>query len=387
MRNAVAVRPTRVEIDLDALRHNARLLRRIAGVPLFAVVKADAYGHGANEVGRTLAAASAADGFAVSLVEEGIHLRQAGVVEPILVMGPALAGGYEEIVARKLTAVISDPADLEGLARAGARLGVRPSAHVKIDTGMGRLGVLPGSFQPLLKRLPDVPAVEITGFSTHFACADSDRPDDPRCMTHAQIRAFDASVEAAARAGLSGRTLHLANSSATIKFPESRRDLVRCGLALYGNGEQPAPGEAGDMRLRQVMRLRTDIAQVRSIPAGHSVSYGALWRARRASRLAVLPIGYADGLPRRVTGRAEVLLRGRRFPVVGAVSMDITVVDITDLGDSAAVGEEVVILGGQGGERITAAEFADWVGFSQYEVTCGVSKRVPRVFVDNSSNE
>ena len=370
-----AIRPTRVEIDLDAARANAALLRKVAGTALYAVVKADAYGHGAQAVSRALVEGQDVSGFAVSLVEEGTELRDAGIELPILVMGPALAGGYDEIVARALTPLISDPMDLEGLSAAASRRNRRISVHIKIDTGMGRLGIVPERLAATLARLPSLPGIEVVGLATHFACADTDDPADPGCMTYEQLHRFDEAVAMARAAGLTLRCLHTANSSATLLFPESRRDLVRCGLALYGNGARHAA-----VGLQQNMRLISHIAQIRELPAGATVSYGALWRASRPSRLATVPIGYADGLPRRVTGLAQVLVAGQRCPLVGAISMDISIADVTDLGAAACVGAEVVLLGSQGTGRITTRELAAWSGLTEYEVTCGMSKRVPRVY-------
>jgi alanine racemase len=375
---APAIRPTRVEIDLDALRANAAILRQTAGTALYAVVKADAYGHGAAAVARCLAEDRAVAGFAVSLIEEGSELRDAGIAQPILVMGPALSGGYDEIVGKNLTAVVSDVADLAGLARAAHDRGRRVRVHVKVDTGMGRLGVRPERFDEMLDRIQAMPSLEVTGLMTHFACADSDDPADPDCMTWAQLAAFDDAVARARGRGLGVRWQHTANSSAALFFPAARRDLVRCGLALYGNSRQPASGG-----LEQCVRLVSRVAQIREVPAGSTVSYGALWKAPRDSRVAVVPIGYADGVPRRLTGCGEVLIAGRRCPLVGAVSMDIAMVDITELGAAAEVDAEVVLLGPQNDARITVAEMASWAGLTEYEVTCGLSKRVPRVYSDS----
>jgi alanine racemase len=369
-----AIRATRAEIDLGALRHNAALLRRAAGgTAMAAVVKADAYGHGAVEVARALADQCAA--FCVSLVEEGSELRDAGIALPILVMGPSLAGGHQELVYRDLTAVVSDAADLQELAAIGRARGRPVAVHIKVDTGMGRLGIAPHELGPLLARTLAAGGLAVGGICTHFACADLPDLADARALTHAQLAVFDRVLASAQAAGATNLCRHAANSAGLIRFPEARFDLVRPGLALYGNGLAPE-GEA----LRPVMQLTTRIAQVRAVPSGQAVSYGGLWRAPRASRLAVLPIGYADGYPRRLTGGAEVLVRGRRCPVVGAISMDMTLVDVTSLGHDAGVGDAVVLLGAQGEERVTARELAERAGITEYEVTCGVSKRVPRAY-------
>jgi alanine racemase len=367
-----AIRATRAEIDLAALRHNAAVLRRAAGgTALAAVVKADAYGHGAVGVARALA--GLVERFAVSLIEEGIELRDAGITEPILVMGPSLAGGHRELCERGLTAVVSDPGDLDALAAIGRARGRPVPIHIKVDTGMGRLGIAAGELAGLLARAGSGGGLLVEGLCTHFASADLPDLAEARRVTHAQLAAFDRAIADAHAAGATGLVCHAANSAGVIRFPAARFDLCRPGLAMYGNGLAPA-GES----LRPVMHLVSQIAQVRAVAAGQAVSYGGLWRAARASRVAVLPIGYADGYPRRLTGSAEVLVNGRRCPVVGAISMDMTLVDVTTLGHDAGVGDAVVFLGAQGEERITAAELAERAGVTEYEVTCAVSKRVPR---------
>ncbi|ACY14432.1 alanine racemase [Haliangium ochraceum] len=370
------VRPTRVEIDLDAIHANARVLREVSQAALYAVVKADAYGHGARVVARSLAEVGAAEGFAVSLVEEGCELRDAGIDAPILVMGPALRGGEDEIVGRDLMAALSSFDDIARLAAAAARRGARLPVHLKVDTGMGRLGIAPARVGEALDHIRAHGSLEVVGLMSHLACADGDDPADPGCMSYEQIARFDEAAAVLRARGLRHVRQHLANSSATLLFPEARRDLVRCGLALYGNSQQPERVP----RLRQGVRLVTEIAQVREVAAGSSVSYGALWRAPHDARVAVIPIGYADGAPRRLTGVGEVLIAGRRCPMVGAVSMDMTMIDVSALGGSVGEGDEVVLLGEQGDDAISVHEMASWTGLCEYEVTCGLSKRVPRVY-------
>ena len=368
------IRPTRVEVDLAAICANAARLRRLAG-PVHAVVKADAYGHGAVAVARALERAGDIDGFAVSLVEEAAELRAAGVGMPILVMGPSLGQAHEQLIALEATPLVSDPADLEVFAALGRRRGAPVSVHLKADTGMSRLGLDPALVKAVVERARDLDELTITGLATHLACADVDDPEDADCMTHAQLARFAALVGQAQAAGADSLLVHAANSSAALRFPNARWDLVRPGLALYGGGPAAARSD-----LVPTTRLLSEISQVREVPAGVTISYNALWRAARATRVAVLPIGYADGYPRRLSGDAEVLLHGRRCPVVGAVSMDIAIVDITELGDAAQVGDEAVLLGAQGSERITLAEFAERAGLIEHEVTCGISKRVPRSY-------
>jgi alanine racemase len=372
------IRRTRVEVDLAAIVANAQAVRAVAGTELYAVVKADAYGHGAVAVAKALSDARAASGFCTSLVEEGVALRDSGVTAPILVMGPSQVGGEDDMVAAKLTPVISSPEELAALAHVTHARGA-VDAHLKVDTGMGRLGVA-------IERAPELAVeagrhgIRIVGLMTHFACADTDDPADPDALTRVQLRRFADAERAVIAAGAPIRVRHAANSSAALLFPEARFDLVRTGIALYGNGHW-----ATDPRGQQAMRLVTAIAQLRDLPRGASVGYGATWHAARDSKVAILPCGYADGLPRRASGHAEVAIRGKRAPLVGLVSMDIAIADVTDIPD-AAIGDAAVLLGrAGGGVSITTAEFGKWAGLSEYEVTCGMSKRVPRLYAPEVS--
>jgi alanine racemase len=374
MHASTMIRRTRVEVDLAAIVANARAVRALTGALVYGVVKADGYGHGAIEVAKALARAKAAAGFAVSLVEEGVALRDAGVAAPVLVMGPSQHGGEDEMVAAKLTPVISSAEELAAFAAVARRRGGL-EAHLKVDTGMGRLGVPLGRAGELAREAAGA-GVRLVGLMTHLACADTDDPADAASMTRAQLRRFAEADRAVTAAGAPLRVRHAANSSAALLFPEARFDLVRTGIAIYGNGRWPA----GAART-QAMRLVSEVAQVRAIDEGSAVGYGAAWRAPRPSRVAVLPIGYADGLPRRASGHAEVAIRGRRVPLVGLISMDIAIADVTDV-PGVAVGDAAVLLGRAGeGTSISVAEYAAWAGLTEYEVTCGMSKRVPRTYV------
>lgn len=369
------IRRTRVEVDLAAIVGNARTVRALANTDVYAVVKADGYGHGAVAVAQALTRAKAAAGFAVSLVEEGVALREAGVTAPVLVMGPSQHGGEDEMVTAGLTPVIGCEEDLGALAAIARRRGQPVEAHLKIDTGMGRLGI-PVERAGELATAAARDGIRLVGLMTHFACADSDDPDDPASMTRAQLRRFADADRAVAATGAPVRVRHAANSSGALLFPEARFDFVRAGIAIYGNGRWPAGADR-----QQAMRLVTEVAQLRTIAPGSSVGYGASWRAARTSRVAVLPVGYADGLPRRASGHAEVAIRGARVPLIGLISMDIAIADVTDLAE-VQVGDAAVLLGrASGGASISAAEYGGWAGLSEYEVTCGMSKRVPRTYV------
>jgi alanine racemase len=376
MQSSTMIRRTRVEVDLTAIIGNARTVRAMTGTDVFAVVKADGYGHGAVAVARALASARAVAGFAVSLVEEGVLLRDAGVVAPVLVMGPSQHGGEDDMVMAGLTPVIGCAEDLAVVAAVARRRARTIDAHLKVDTGMGRLGV-PPDVAPVLAVDAARAGIAIVGLMTHFACADTDDPDDADSMTRDQLRKFSEVDRAVAATGAPVRVRHAANSSGALWFPEARLDLVRTGIAIYGNGRWPA----GDAARQSAMRLVTEVAQLRTVAEGGSVGYGATWRAARDSRVAVLPLGYADGLPRRASGRASVAIRGRRVPLIGAISMDIAIADVTELPE-VAVGDVAVLLGrAAGGASISVAEYGAWAGLSEYEVTCGMSKRVPRTYV------
>lgn len=362
-------RPTRAEIDLAALVANATWLKQQVGTAgVLAVIKADGYGHGAVPAAQALTAHAPILGLAVSLTEEGFELRQAGVRGRVLIMGGVYGAVHRDIIGLDLTPVVFELADVEAFARTGlGPVGV----HVKLDTGMSRLGVRPERLADFLDGMARFPNVHIEGFMTHLACADTD-PE----LTERQLTRFAAAVPmVVARAGRPV-LLHAANTAATLRYA-SRLDAVRPGLALYGGG--------GNAALTPVLRLVTAIAQLRDIDSGDTVSYGAHFRAERRTRIATLPVGYADGYPRRlsahVAGRpTDVLVRGQRCPIVGAICMDMLMVDVTALGELVAVGDEVVLIGRQGSEVITAAELADRADLIEYEITCGISKRVPRYY-------
>lgn len=359
-------RPTVAFIDVGAAESNTAKLGALAAVPLWAVIKADAYGHGAIAIGRALARHPAVCGLAVSLLEEALELRAAGISGPILVMGPSNRSGYREMAQHDLTPLVSSFEDLEKL----NVLADPPAVHLKVDTGMSRLG-----FHPDEVERAAVSGLVISGVGTHLACADIDDPDDPNSLTRKQLIRFAAACAAIKRRLGPGNPLqrHAANSSALVKFPGSRLDAARPGLALYGNGLAREPVD-----LEPVLHLVTEVAQVRDVRAGEAVSYDSVWRAERDSRVAILPVGYADGYPRRLTGRAGVNIGNTRLPIVGTVCMDMVMVDVTDAAVPVQPGDEVILIGGERASRITVAEFAAWAELSEYEVTCGISKRVPR---------
>ena len=370
-----SIRPTVAEVDLGAVQRNVLRVREAMGpgVGVFGVVKADAYGHGAVPVARALEPLCSA--LAVSLVEEGLELRAAGVRAPILVLGAYYGGHHDDVLAERLTPVVYDVADLERFADVAGRRGRPADVHIKIDTGMSRLGIAVDELPATLDRFRELPAVRLAGLCTHFPSADL---ADVQQTDYALDR-FEACVAVAKRAGFEGLHNHVANSAAAVRLPRARVDAVRPGLALYGampSRHVVLPG------LEPTLRLTTRIMAIHDVAPGTGVSYGWIWRAQRPSRIATLPIGYADGYPRHVTS-AEVLVGGRRAPVVGAVCMDMLMVDITDVTPSeAGVGATVTLIGRDGAESITVDDLAGWAGTISYEILCGISKRVPRTLRD-----
>jgi alanine racemase len=376
---ADAVRPTRADVNLEALRHNLRVMKRHAGgARVWAVLKADGYGHGAPAVARTLERARV-DGFCVALLEEAVELREAGIVAPILVMGGHYGSAHEEVVERGLTPVVHDMGQVAAFARlvrSGAVAGP-VDVHLKIDTGMARLGVTLEELPEVAKRLRDFPDVRVQGLMTHLSCADAPSDDE----TREQLRRFDEATALLARHGVRPVVRHAASSAALLRA-HGTFDIVRPGLALFGVSPCVG-GEPLTRELHAVMRVRTEVVALRDVDAGAAVGYGATFRAPHRSRIATLPVGYADGLSRRLSNRGHVLLRGRRAPIVGAVSMDMAMVDVTDV-PGAAIRDEVVILGSQDGplgkDFIGADEIAAHADTIAWEVLTSVSRRVPRFY-------
>lgn len=377
---ADALRPTRAEINLEALRHNLRIVRRHAGAtPIWAVLKADGYGHGAPAVARTLERDRRVDGFCVALIEEGVELREAGIVAPILVMGGHYGNAHEEVIARGLVPVVHDAGQIAAFARL-VRSGIASGpidVHLKIDTGMARLGVTMQALPALAAQLADYPEVTIRGLMTHLACAED--ADDRE--TAEQLRLFEEATALLVRHGAKIAVRHAASSAALLKGL-AHLDAVRPGISLFG--VSPRSGDAPLAKdLRPVMRVRTEVIALRAVEAGAPVGYGATWRAPVAARVATLPMGYADGLSRQLGNRGSVLIRGRRAPIVGAVSMDMAMIDVTAI-DGAAVGDEVVVLGAQEGplgrDAISADEIAANAGTIPWEILTSISRRVPRFY-------
>ncbi|HSR12135.1 MAG TPA: alanine racemase [Thermodesulfobacteriota bacterium] len=377
----VTQRPTAAEIDLSALRFNLAQARSLAGpeTEILAVVKADAYGHGAAEVAEELARAGVRI-FGVATMEEGVALRRSGLTSSILVLGGAYPEEFDALVANRLTPVIFDLDNARALDRVAAASPRRIPVHLKADTGMNRLGIPWREWETALGVLASLRNLEIEGIMSHLSVAESETADD-RSFTQEQARRFGACVEAARRKGLEPRYIHLANSAGTALHENARYNLVRVGLMLYG--VHPAPALREKVTLRPMMRWKTAIVSVKSVPGGEGVSYGRAYCCRGESLIAVIPVGYADGYSRRLSNTGEALVRGMRAKIAGAICMDLTMIDVTDI-PYVRKGDEVVLLGTQEGGEITAVELAARVGTIPYEVLCAVGKRVPRVYVGAS---
>lgn len=366
------VRPTTVDVDLPALLRNFRRIQAEVGeeVTLLAAVKGDAYGHGAVPVARALEAAGC-PWFGVALVEEGRDLRRAGISAPILLLSGVLPEGAQSVVDNALTPVLYDLETAAALDDAGRRAGLKVPVHLKVDTGMGRLGSPRNRWEDFLDAVGGMPWLHVEGVMTHFASAETDA-----AFTELQHRRFQDALAAARARGFAPRHVHLANSAGLVSRPAARGSMVRPGVLLYGVG--PDQRMAASLGLEPVMSVRSRVLFVQQVPRGESVSYGRTWIADRPSKIAVVPVGYADGYPRLLSNRADVLIGGQRAPVRGRVCMDLTMVDVTDHAGPVRPGDEVVLLGSQGGERITVEELAERAQTIPYEILCNFSARVPR---------
>jgi alanine racemase len=379
-------RPAWAEIDVAAITHNASVLARmVRPAQLCAVVKAHGYGHGGPAVAKA-ALAGGALGLAVALVDEGVELRQHAVHGPILLLSECGAEAVETAAAYGLTPTLYTLEGLAQFAQAARMLGQKTSVHIKVDTGMHRVGADPSAVPALIQAIVDDPLLRFEGLWTHLSVADGESGDD-RAFTLGQLEAFDRVVADLKQHGVEAQVLHAANTAGTIAFPTSRYDMVRCGIGLYGHLPGAAVGgafeaAAGGVTLQPAMSLKARVVAVRTLDAGERPSYGRRRPLPERALVATVPIGYADGVPRALFEQGYgVLIGGERRPLAGMVTMDQIVVDC---GDDTTVqpGDEVVLLGRQGDEEITAEEWAGLLGTINYEVLCGVGPRMPRILVN-----
>lgn len=370
-----APRPAWVEIDLGAIRRNvARVAERLApGTTTMAVVKANGYGHGDVQVARA-ALDAGARWLGVILVDEGLRLRAAGIDAPVLLLHEAPADRVDEAIANDLTPVVFTEPGLAAVGAAAERAGRTVRAHLKIDTGLNRLGVPWQLVEDFSRALAKEGRVEIEAVFTHFAFAD--QPRNPFIDT--QLERFEHACDVLRAQGIEPTFRHAANSAAAITRPDAHYDMIRLGIAMYGLS--PGPACDGYVDLDPAMSVKARVAMVKRIRSGEAISYGHTWTADRETTIASLPLGYADGWPRLLSNKAPILIGGRRCPSVGTVCMDSFMVDVGD--DACEVGDEAVLIGVQGGGRVTADELAAAVGTINYEIVTRIGTRLPKVFVD-----
>jgi len=380
----VATRPTWAEVSLAALRHNFRTVqRRIGtGVDICAIVKADAYGHGAVECARALEQ-EGAGWFGVTSLDEAIPLRDGGVRGRILLLTGFWRGEEEEIVRLKLTPTVWETAQIELLEKAAASIGVRQHAvHLKVDTGMGRLGVAPEDLPGVCSALKSSPHLSLEGLSTHLASSEVlDAPSVPE-----QLKSFEEVRRLLRNEGIDPPLIHAANTGAVISRPESWNTMVRPGIALYGyylpfeRAGREVSGKALRLDVKPVLTWKTRVLALRDVRANQALGYGGIYVTKAPARIAVLPVGYADGFNRALSSRGRVIVREHYAPIVGRISMDLTLVDVTGL-PGIAVGDEAILLGSSDGLDVDAREHAALANTVLYEILCGISKRVPRRYI------
>lgn len=366
-------RPTYAEIDLNKLKDNVREIKKTISpaVKLMAIVKANAYGHGSVEIAKA-AENAGADYFGVASLGEALELRSSSIKTPILILSETPHAHVERVLDAGITQTVYTfelaqlLSDIAGQRRSKAKV------HVKIDTGMSRIGVLPDKAQALIEKIAALPGIELEGVFTHFAKAD----DPGSGFTMEQFDKFNRIVSSVKSAGIKIPILHAANSAAMINFPQTRLDMVRVGICLYGlnpfenNGNRP--------KIEPVLSFKTKVLYIKEVPEHTSVSYGASYYTAKSTKIATLPVGYADGLSRGLSNKGSVLIKGKKYPIAGNVTMDMTMVETGS--DKIEAGDEAILIGRSGSEEITAGDLARLDGTINYEIVCGIGKRVPRIY-------
>jgi len=369
-------RPVWAEIDLAAIAHNMREIRRITspGAGIMAIVKADGYGHGAQETAKT-ALQNGADRLGVAILNEAVALREAGFAVPILVLGYTPKEQAEAVVAQGLTQAIFSLPLAQALSQAAVKLGKKAQVHVKLDTGMGRLGIKPSQAVEFVQELFVLPNLEVEGMFTHFAAAD----ERDKTYTEEQFAQFMGAVKALEKAGIRLPLYHVCNSAALIDLPQMHLDLVRTGIMLYGLYPSEEVKKES-IALQPALTWKAQISYLKKMEKGKSISYGRRYQTLEEKLIATLPLGYADGLTRLLFAKGEVLIKGQRAPLVGKICMDQCMADVSHI-PQIEVGEEAVLLGCQGEESISAEEIGKKIGTINYEVVCLISPRVPRIYL------
>lgn len=373
-------RPTWAEIDLDHLAFNLHSVKRFIGqeIEYMAVVKADAYGHGAAECARRLQQEQI-DWFGVALASEGVELRKSGITRPILCLGSYWPGQAELLIENKLTPVIYQTALAVDFNRAAAAAGKRADIHIKIDTGMNRIGVRPDEIDGFIKELKKLENLHVQGLMTHFPAADVPTEND---FTNRQINLFYQITRKFEQEGFSPYYRDLANSPGAVAHKNSRGNLVRLGGILYGLGDDVLPAGIERPQLKPVMSLKTRIAHLKKVPAGETIGYGRTYTTRRDSIIATVPIGYQDGYMRALSNRSQAIVGSRFAPIVGRISMDWTILDVSEIEDPK-IGDPVILIGRHNDLAITAEKLARLGDTISYEVTCGINRRVTRLYVES----
>ncbi|MBO8153387.1 alanine racemase [Thermovirga sp.] len=368
-------RPTRMEVDLENLKHNFLQVKGLVKEQsqVIGVVKANGYGMGMLEVARTLVDAGCSR-LAVAIPDEAITLREKGISVPLLVLGPSPIIAAEEYVQKDIAATITDLSFAETLSKVAIDLGKVARVHLKVDTGMGRIGFLPEEVPDVVEKLLSMKGLELEGIFTHFATAD----ERNREYTQLQFRRFCDVLDVLRTKNVRFRIRHCCNSAGTLNFPQMHMDAVRPGIILYGMW--PSEWCRKEIELKRVFKVVTEVACVRTLPQGSGISYGLRYMTRGNDRIAILPIGYHDGYARSFSMKAEVLIKGKRAPILGSICMDQTMVDVTHIPD-VKVGDEVVLIGQQSDEEITPEEMAKHLGTINYEIPNLFTPRVPRIYV------
>lgn len=375
MKSAFSVRPAWAEINLDHIAHNVREIKKLIGpiTKIMAVVKADGYGHGAPAVAETALRAGASS-LAVAFIEEAVELRRAGVEAPVLVFGYTDPAQFSTLVENKLTPTVFDFSTAFEFSRQAAERNIIMPLHLKVDTGMGRIGMLPDEVVEIISRIMRLPGLKIEGIYTHFAAAD----EEDQSYTKEQLLLFNRVIDRCLEKEIYIPLVHAANSAAAIAHPHSRYNLIRLGLSLYGCYP------FNDLRnysfnLLPALTLKSRIVMVKALPPGSAISYGCTYITERETLIATIPIGYADGYSRLLSNQGQVLIRGQRVPIVGRICMDHLMVNVSSI-PGARRGDEVVLYGRQGEEQVTVEEAAGMIGTINYEILCAINKRVPRFY-------
>ncbi|ACL68930.1 alanine racemase [Halothermothrix orenii] len=372
--NKRITRPTWAEIDLSCLQFNFNQVKEILGsnVKIMSVVKADAYGHGVIPVAKTLVEAGT-QRLAVAIPEEGVELREAGLSVPIQVLGEVLPSQYELLFKYDLIPTVGREETALSLNRLAAKYNVVKKVHIKVDTGMGRIGVRPREAVGFVKKVNSLSNIKIEGLMTHFASAD----ERDKSYTYEQWDKFKQVLDGLNKLRIDIPIKHSSNSAAIIDFKKFGLDMVRPGIMLYGL--KPSRDLINNIDLKPVLTWKTRIVYLKEVPPGTGISYGTTYVTNRKSKIATLPVGYADGYPRILSNQGQVLVRGRKAPIRGRVCMDQIMIDVTEIPD-VRVGDEVVLIGEQGTQKISATDIAEKADTINYEIVCGISQRVPREY-------